>query len=87
MMCQGCNNVTRTLSDKFVFILSETLLEECNGLGAGVLFTAEFDGGIAYKVTWDQKVEGVEHEHSIYTYRQIQQAIHAGKFIVINNIA
>ncbi|WP_409299907.1 hypothetical protein [Peribacillus sp. SCS-155] len=84
-MCGNCRNNSGFLSDKFLFILSDDLIEKCNGLGMGVVFKAVFDGGIAYRIDWDQEVEGVEHDHSIFTYRQVERAVNTGDFIIIND--
>ncbi|KIL49220.1 hypothetical protein [Jeotgalibacillus soli] len=85
-MCGYCRQQNNRLSDKFVFILSEDLIERCNGLGLGVVFTATFDGGMAYKITWDQDVKEINHDHSIFTHRQVERGIKTGDFIVINDL-
>ncbi|TWI54453.1 hypothetical protein [Halalkalibacter nanhaiisediminis] len=85
-MCGQCQHSSKRLSDTFVFILSDTLIEKCNGLGLGVVFTAKFDGAMSYKITWDQKVKGMNHDHSIFTHRQVERAVTTGDFIIINSL-
>jgi hypothetical protein len=85
-MCGHCSNQSNSLSERFVFMLSDDLIERCNGLGLGVVFTAIFDGGMAYRITWDQEVKGVQHDHSIFTHRQVERAVKTGDFIIINDL-
>lgn len=86
-MCNKCNNSTIELGRKFIFVLSDELIEMCEGLGEDVLFTAEFDGAIAFKVTWDQDLKREDgKDHSIFTYAQMERAVKYKEFIILKEM-
>lgn len=67
------------LPEIFKFVLSEQFIEECEGIGSDMTYTATLNKNSQYVVTWDE--EGINHGTTYHT-QEVYDAINDGVWLL-----